>query len=205
MSKSLLRWWMVVFLSLSVFTACKTNQAHTATDQPKQPTTEVQAPTEAAAQKPASSFCDGDPAYNSLRHLDFQEVGKELPEYKQAVADRETTIIRTVGNISDPFLRNEAAAKAEIPEKPDLLESRFYDLTKKEVVRRRSAFLANHSNCYFIVGTYQLYFPDKQMAVFDLAKMNRPDAETAQQFAKTNGVGSTSGLPAHPGFLLDAP
>lgn len=49
--------------------------------------------------------------------------------------------------------------------------------------------MAEHKDCYFILGTYDFYLVNKQMAVFNLKKMG--GSEHADDFVRSNGFGES--------------
>ena len=89
-------------------------------------------------------------------------------------------------NISDSELRLTLIKQAGIPE---VNKYDFNELAKQEIDRQRAAFLAEHKDCYFILGTYEMYLPKRQMAVFNLKKMG--GYEHADDFVKSNGFGGS--------------
>jgi hypothetical protein len=79
--------------------------------------------------------------------------------------DHDAKIKSVVANVFDPQLRERLIRKAQIPE---VNKDDFLELAKDKVKERRSAFLASHPNCYFILGTYEYYFPNRKTALFNL-------------------------------------
>ena len=128
------------------------------------------------------------PEFDELRHPNLDKVVESLPEYRQAVADHDARINAKVGNISDSGLRLTLIKQAGIPE---VNKYDFRELANKEIDRQRAAFLAEHKDCYFILGTYEFYLVDKQIAVFNLMKMGGD--EHAEDFVRSNGFGKPLG------------
>jgi hypothetical protein len=139
-----------------------------------------------SSQQESKKLLNSYPQYGELRHPDLEKVTESLPEYRHALADREARIKAKVGNISDSELRLSLIKQAGIPE---VSKSDFYELAKKEIERRRAAFLAEHKDCYFILGTYDFYLPKKQMVVFNLQKMGVE--EHADDLVRSNGFGAS--------------
>lgn len=132
---------------------------------------------------PKYSLLDNDPKYVQLRRLRPWDLLETLPAYEAAVEKREALIRARVGNISDPALYktlSEDAGKSI----PQVKENDYYELAEAELQRRRKAYAEAHKDDYFMVGTYENYFPSIQKAVFNLLKPGTD--ESAQSFAQTN-------------------
>lgn len=136
--------------------------------------------------KESKKLLDSYLEYDELRKLYPEKVIETLPEYQQAVADHDARINGKVGSISDPELRVALIKQAGIPE---VNKYDFHELANKEIARKRAAFLADHKDCYFILGTYEFYLPKRQMAVFNLKKMGA--YEHAEDFVKNSGFGQS--------------
>lgn len=134
-------------------------------------------------ESPKLHLLDDDDEYKRLRKLSPYDLVESLPEYKDAVEKRQNLIREKVGNISDPALYQSLAAEASksFPE----INKRDYDAAAKaELQRRREAYAALHKDDFFIIGTYENYFPGAQKAIFNLRKSGT--TEHAKDFAEHN-------------------
>ncbi|HKN16233.1 MAG TPA: hypothetical protein VJX47_04795 [Candidatus Sulfotelmatobacter sp.] len=138
---------------------------------------------------------DNYPEYAQLRNPDLDKVIASLPEYQRALADRDALVKAKIGNISDPELRDALVEETKIPE---VSKDDFRKLAEKKIAEERAAFLAAHKDCYFILGTYELYLPHRQMAIFNLKKQG--GTEHAKDFVKSNGFGQS--MPYRDGYYI---
>lgn len=127
------------------------------------PSAATPAPPESA--KPKDTLLDNDPEYLRLQKMDASAVIKTLPSYKAAIAKRDSLIRAKVGNISDPALYSRLAEESGIP---PIDTNDFASEGWKEVRRLKSEYLAAHKDDYFIVATYDNYYPSTQKAIFEL-------------------------------------
>lgn len=131
------------------------------------------------------SLLDNDPEYERLRKISPFELIETLPSYQKAVADRNGRIEANakVGAISDPALRNSMleTVGATVPE---IEKMKYYDEAERLLQEERTTYLNQHKDSYFLVATYEKYYPSAGIAVFNLAKPG--GSETAKDFALNN-------------------
>ncbi len=167
---------------VTVPTGCESRRQkppEVAAGQPSTPKPQVQP----EVAPPKYTLLDNDPEYVQLRRLRPYDLIETLPAYEAAVEKREALIRALVGNISDPALYKTLAADAG-KSIPEVNKNDYYDLAEAELQKHRRAYAEAHKDDYFMVATYENYFPSTQKAIFNLRKPGI--TEPAEGFARAN-------------------
>jgi len=102
----------------------------------------------------------------------YEEFVKEFnPNYVVALKERQSRIDAKVASINDDQLRESLRAKAEQQEPP--ISSRpFVRDAVQEFNRQQQSYFNRYKDAVFVLATYDTYYPDSQVAVFNLFKFH---------------------------------
>ncbi len=128
---------------------------------------------------------DNDPEYVRLKHLNEYDDGfiESLPSYQAAIERRNALIRSRVQAVSDPSLQQALTDEAR-KAVPEVDKGKFRDEARTLMKQQKDSYAALHKDDYFIVATYENYYPSTQKALFSLAK-KFPDQQ-AESFVKAN-------------------
>lgn len=139
--------------------------------------------TAAQPEPPKLKLLNNDPEYDRLRHLNSHDLIDSLPAYRDAVEKRESLIKSKVGNVSDPSLYRTLAEEAG-KNIPEINKNDYEEAAETEAQRKKQAYAEAHQDDFFLIGTYENYFPKTQKVIFNLLKGGI--SEDAEDFSKVN-------------------